>query len=278
MSDLTLREKSQLEKIFGMKEGYVLDFSNNSFQYFVAESININIYEDEGYTEYSSKANKLRQIWREEPDHVVGKLIHDLLDKIYDDTPGEAFEGHYDWGHYIPSELEELFSFCRNTEKRLLLGDSIIEFPDVDDVNLNIILSDIKTSLNDDTPELVLDRLHTFTTRFLRNVCSKYKIETKNNAGVNLPIHSLMGMLKGYYIENDIIDSTFTIEALKINISLIDKYNNVRNNESFAHDNDVMNKIEAKYAVKTITNLLILIDEIEKYIDSCVEISEDMPF
>ncbi|SDH93897.1 hypothetical protein [Proteiniclasticum ruminis] len=55
------RTLQSLEELLEMKSGYVLDFSNRSFETFVKEITGINIYNDKGYEEYASKANKLRQ-------------------------------------------------------------------------------------------------------------------------------------------------------------------------------------------------------------------------
>ena len=58
MANLTYREKSVLEELFGMASGYVMDFSNSSFSRFIGDVINIDVYDGPGYEEYSSKANK----------------------------------------------------------------------------------------------------------------------------------------------------------------------------------------------------------------------------
>lgn len=42
--------------------------------------INIDIYNGPGYTEYCSKAKKLRQIWSDEPDSIVGTLLNDKIE------------------------------------------------------------------------------------------------------------------------------------------------------------------------------------------------------
>lgn len=72
--------KLAIEELFDMRTGYVLDFSNNTFERFVYESVGIGIYSDQGYEEYTSKANKLRQILNNESSHIVAKLVLDLLD------------------------------------------------------------------------------------------------------------------------------------------------------------------------------------------------------
>jgi len=66
MGIFSIREKRILEDLFQMSSGYVLDFSNASFEQFVMDSIGINIYQSPGYEEYVSKAKKLRQLWNTE--------------------------------------------------------------------------------------------------------------------------------------------------------------------------------------------------------------------
>ena len=45
MSDLTHLEKRKLERLLVMETGYVLSFSNSSFQGFVTDSTGRNIYD-----------------------------------------------------------------------------------------------------------------------------------------------------------------------------------------------------------------------------------------
>ena len=80
MSDLTFLEKSKFEQIFGMKSGYVADFSNRTFSEFVLDSTGRDIYDPRYDYESGSKANRLRAFWQREEDHVVAKLMEDMLE------------------------------------------------------------------------------------------------------------------------------------------------------------------------------------------------------
>jgi hypothetical protein len=75
MSDLTSIEKLKLEKLLEMKGGYVLDFSNFTFQEFILENLNIDIYDEKYNYRSGSKANRLRGFWTEEPNHIVGEFL-----------------------------------------------------------------------------------------------------------------------------------------------------------------------------------------------------------
>jgi hypothetical protein len=80
MSGLTYLEKRQLEDLFGMGSGYVLDFSNRTFQEFFEDTVQINIYDPKYERNGSSKANHLRTFWEIEDDFKVGKALSELLE------------------------------------------------------------------------------------------------------------------------------------------------------------------------------------------------------
>jgi len=109
MSDLSFGEKHKLEKLFGMSSGYVLQFSNRTFQDFVYDSTDKNIFDGTYNRDSGSKANRLREFWEKEPNQLVGKLLADLLD--YSDTGA-------------PDPLREQ---CRRIADRLLHDVSVQE-------------------------------------------------------------------------------------------------------------------------------------------------------
>lgn len=68
-----------LEKLFEMGSGYVLNFSNTSFQQFIYNVCKLDIY-DSKYAVYGdSKAKRLRVFWQVESDKTVGILINEML-------------------------------------------------------------------------------------------------------------------------------------------------------------------------------------------------------
>lgn len=68
-----------LEKLFEMGGGYVLNFSNTSFQQFIYNVCKLDIY-DSKYAVYGdSKAKRLRVFWQVESDKTVGILINEML-------------------------------------------------------------------------------------------------------------------------------------------------------------------------------------------------------
>lgn len=257
MAGLTYREKLIFEELFEMYSGYVLDFSNTTFARFILETINIDIYGGPGYEEYCSKANKLRQIWSRESDAVVGTLMDELLvyyEELYSRKEEELSERTI-------KTINEL----RVTVNRLKGTNVSVSLPVKSEETLQTLIEDINNSLARNKPTLVLDRLHTFATKLLRQVCIDNSINIEDGKGNNLPLHSLAGMLKKQYEKDEIFETSFTLLALQNSISLFDSYNKVRNDKSYAHDNDILNMVEADFVVKAMANVLTFVDNIENY-------------
>lgn len=91
MANLTFIERDFFEKLFEMGSGYVLDFSNRTFQEFVYEVMSIDIY-----AKYSglSKAKILRAIIAEYDSVSVGKLLLELMK--YMQVKGMIVDGNRD--------------------------------------------------------------------------------------------------------------------------------------------------------------------------------------
>ncbi|NLF82446.1 MAG: abortive infection family protein [Candidatus Gastranaerophilales bacterium] len=278
MGSLSVREKSRLEALLGMESGYVLQFSNASFERFIKDVCGIDIYKGKGYEEYVSKANKLRQIWSNESDVVVGNLINALMDK-YIDCKKQTNEFHLHDEH----DVNEM----RIVADRLLENAIKLDIPMQKEVTLKTLQEDINNALSRNQPTLVLDRLHTFSTIFLRKICKQYEITVVDNKGKNLPLHSLAGMLKKHYEQNPVFDSEFVPLAIQNIIVLFDRFNTIRNEQSYAHDNTILCNIESEFVVRSMINIISFIDSIERYrkINSAppasegIEIeNEDLPF
>lgn len=256
MANLSYPEKATLEELFGMSTGYVIDFSNNTLQRFIGNITGIDIYTDPGYTEYCSKANKLRQVWNDESDDVVGELLVALLDYLED----------YELKHNTLTDYKrKKISQMLVVANRLKGNSANIVLPTPQEETLNVLLGDINSALSRKRPELVLDRLHTFSSKYLRQICSDNNIAVIDNNGDYYPLHSLAGMLKKKYEQDSLFQSTFTLIAIRNSISLFDQYNSIRNNQSYAHDNDVLDSMEAEFVVRLMANLLSFIDRAEKY-------------
>lgn len=89
MSSLTDIDKRYFENLFGMRSGYVLDYSDATFgELFSRHKINIHGRKYQTYG--TSKAKKLRAFWEQEPDAVVAKILKEMLDSYEADCELEG--------------------------------------------------------------------------------------------------------------------------------------------------------------------------------------------
>lgn len=72
MANLSFIEKQLIEDVFDMGSGYVLDFTNRTFDEFMMEVMGESIYSK---YEYMSKANLLRKFLADYSDPYIGKMI-----------------------------------------------------------------------------------------------------------------------------------------------------------------------------------------------------------
>jgi len=89
MSNLTHIEKQKLERELGMSSGYVLGFSNRTFEEFFREVVGIEIYESRFDYGSGSKANRMRAFWNTATDDQLLLLFKGLLEgwEIYSEEP-----------------------------------------------------------------------------------------------------------------------------------------------------------------------------------------------
>ena len=105
MAALSYNERRRLEKFLGMSSGYVLDFSDRTFEEFVRDAVGVNIHDEKYTTHGTSKANKLRRFWEVEDDYTAGRLLDRLIDYGADDEADK-----------------QLTESCKQIVSRLLTG------------------------------------------------------------------------------------------------------------------------------------------------------------
>ena len=256
MSSLSLIDRARLEDILQMDGGYVLSFSNSQFASLVASATNIDIEDKNKYpTPPLSKAKRLRKFWDEESDYNVGKLNLELLSFA---ERGIRHRG--DWSEAKEEDLKQL----RRSLEELMLGAGNVELPDSKDADERELTYQIELAINQGKPSIALDRLHTLATKVLKSVCASNGIALQNAKKERYNVAQLVGMRWKKYQDESVFQSQFTISAIKYATSVFTEFNHVRNNESFAHDNTILNNHEAYFAIKIMAEVLMFILETEK--------------
>lgn len=265
MADLSFLEKRSLENFFEMENGYVLDCSNRTFRDFMIDAVEVDIYNDKYDYRSGSKANRLRAFWDKKLEYHIGILI----EKLCEYWMSQIHQGVRDYDH----SDEKLYEECKKIASRLKEGgpvenlDSIT--PNIDDANFSKLSKSIRESIEKNEPETALDRLHTFVVKYVRELCNKSDIEYAQN----YPLHSLFGSYVKHLVSEDLIEPEMTERILKSSISVLEAFNDVRNNKSFAHDNDILNYNESILIFNDVSNVIRFIESIED--EKEVELEDD---
>lgn len=260
MSDLSHIEKIKLERYLRMESGYVLDFNNRTFGDFVYATTKINIFADEYSYIGDSKAKRLRAFLEKERNYLVGRLIIAFIE--YWEAQKLLFTIQE-----IPNE-DEIRQECFRTAERLKSDtvsahvDAIL--PNTDERDFWVLAEQIKDLINNDQPEVALDRVHTFMVRYIRELCDKYNVQ----ADPGKPLHSIFGEYVKYLKREGLIESSMSELILRSSISVLDAFNDVRNNQSFAHDNHILNYDESLLIFNNIASLVKFIESLERKLDS----------
>jgi hypothetical protein len=254
MAEITYDETRLLEKFMtGINgAGYVLDFSDRTFNIFVGDATGFNI-DQEKYRIYgNSKAKRLSAFVKLESDQIIGKL----LDALY----------HYKMAIYKSRDREidvaEFNSFHKFANR--LLGIAVVEDIDAiqainDDKDFNQLAKLIRESIEKNEPEAALDRLHTFMFKFIRELCDRHDITYGKEENLNSTYgHYIKGIRAKGFIESDMAD-----KIIQYSFHVMQAFNDIRNNRSFAHDNPVLNYDESVLIFANVTASVKFIQAIE---------------
>ena len=277
MASLKSIEKRKLEKYFEMGAGYVCDFTNRTFQDFVFENTSIDIYSEKYSLASGSKANRLRAFWEKESDYLVAKLMLEMLE-YWKYQLSTSIYGHEPFN-------SSLYEECKKILKRLQSLSPIDNIdalaPITNEKDFTLLAQSIRESIEKNQPEQALDRLHTFVIKYIREVCGRHGISYKKDT----PLHSLFGGYIKYLLQHNLIESEMSERILKSSISVLDAFNSVRNNQSLAHDNPILNYNESVLIFNNISNTVRFVESIENRISEQIKTApkeeidwDDIPF
>ena len=260
MPYLTYIEKETVRRLFGISGGFVFKYWSDQGSYnktktkeLIYDACGINIFQDDGYRGLSQE-KCINKIWDEGSPQAIARLL-ETLSEYFCFAMGSSWWEDEDQRDY--NQVQEIIKRLRKIPS--------IELPAKQTPQtLSVILEDIENNFREQKPELAIDRLHTFTCEYLRDLCVQHRINTADDKGKEQPIHSLVGMLRKWYEDNDYCESKFALTAIKNSISLFESFNHVRNEHSAAHPNHLLSKSEAEYVVRIVADTLTFLDRIEQ--------------
>lgn len=256
VSILTFVDKQKIFRLFDIKNGALFDYwtstgkhSHDKTKSIIFDTCKIDIENDLSYK---------------------GLNDQECIEKIFDECDLMTLV-------YFLKELVEYFEFlmeppywCQETFNELNDVKQIIDrivcvdsnhLPYCEDLDMELIKKDIERNMKLGMPELAVDRLHTYSTTYLRKLCKSHNIEIKGNN--NYSLDALVGKLNKFYKDENYYDNEFGEFVIKCSISIFNKFNSIRNNNSAAHPNKLLVKKDAELVIKMISNILEYIDRIE---------------
>lgn len=273
MADITFTENISIEQFLGMKTGYVWDFSNQTFQDFVGQVTGLDIFSAKYEYASNSKANRLRAFIKIESNYTISVLLKALCD---------LWLHKVNIGNIGYQTDENLYKECLKIAERLGQNNVVEHIdslqPHSGDKDFKLLAKSIRESIEKNEPEVALDRLHTFTVKYVRELCTKHEVVFEKSESLN----SIFGKYVKNLTDKSLIESVMSEKILKYSINIIEAFNDIRNNKSLAHDNKILNYAESILIFNNIANSIKFIEGIEASIPTPENTRqqdwEDLPF
>lgn len=240
-----------IDRVFESDGGYVLDFTNATFGAFFAEEVGVNIDAEEFRADGDSKGRRLRRFLRTCDARTVVKALRALL--AYREELHAFSKPVY--------TLEQVRSLgkVRKLVERLEQGapstDGIERFSA--DETLDELVAGIERDIKADKPQVALDRLHTYCMKKFAHLLRVNGLEPVAGETLNARAGRYFNPLRRRGMR------PMTDKIMKTTVEVFELFNGVRNNESLAHDNVLIEHAEARYIFEAVTNLLRFVKNVE---------------
>jgi hypothetical protein len=244
-------EMRVLDDAFDMHGGYVLNFSDRTFSEFFDDEFGINIYDEKYRFNGSSKAKHMRAFIKTENEFTVSRVLRRLWEyreSILTYQTAETREAVKARFFDLLTKIEGGGAVPR--------ADAIERFKP--DETLDELVAAIERDIGANKPVAALDRLHTYCMKKFAHLLDERQIAWDKAE----PLHSQVGKyVKALGQERELRDVTNQI--IRNSIGVFDKFNHVRNDQSLAHDNQLLDPAEARFIYDAITAFLRFVKSVE---------------
>jgi Abortive infection C-terminus len=248
MADLRHSDIRTIDDAFQADPGYCLNFSDRTFREWFDDEFKIDIYEEKYRANGTSKMNRLRTFFKVSEPMLAARVMRTLWE--YRES---TFRPHEN-----PKVKDRLFDLIARLEgaSQIARTDALDKF--APDETLEELIGAIERDIAADKPAVALDRLHTY--------CAKKFGHLLDERGVvwdrDEPLQSRVGKyVKAVHTEKPLQE--MTLQILKNSIGVFDKFNHVRNNQSLAHDNNLLHKAEARFIFDSVSAVLRFVRSVD---------------
>ncbi len=240
-------ERDAIEMVLEMESGYVLDFSDKTFNDFFFETVNIDpsaqsqLFSGRG----TSKAKRLRSFIENTSPHLVAKVLHELWQ--YREARG--------FGRSAISEKTKSLYFqaiSRVEGSADQIDTTAIEAFEPNET-LEELVASIRRDLDAKKPHAAIDRLHTYCMKRFAALIRKHG---GGDCGKDDPLHSRVGKYVKILQQKQNL-RPISERIVKTHIAVFQEMNPIRNDQSFAHDNEsLLTMEEARFIFDSVTAFL----------------------
>jgi len=235
--------------------GYVLDFSDITISEFFEDEFQIDIDEEKYSENGPSKRNRLTTFIKIERAYIVAKVLRALWDRregLVRRSGGTVNESE-------EAEAKRQFlGIIEDVEGRSEIPSTAALDRHTPDRTLDELIRDIERDLQANKPEAAMDHLHTYCMKKFAHLLQTRGIACNKDEA----LHARFGKYRKE-LANERSLNPFTDRALKASISLFESFNDIRNNNSFTHDNLILEPAEARYVFDTVSAMLLFIRAVE---------------
>lgn len=176
----------------------------------------------------------------------MGLLLKALFDELVDFNTNQGKLRN--WSYY--SGYTKIFN-------RLISGGSVVEHIDAiqatnDDKDFHSLAKLIRESIEKNEPEPALDRLHTYTIKFLKELCRTHMISYSEDETVNALFGKYIKTIRG----KGFLESAMAEKIVQFSFQIMDAFNDIRNNRSYAHDNQALNYDESILIFSNVSSMV----------------------
>lgn len=239
-----------VDQVLEMTQGYVLDFSDKTFNDFIRRRFDIDATAPLYTMDGGSKAKRLRALLRSLVPGAQAEMLRVFWDYRQEGGARISLE---------PKIEADFFSMIEKLEGTNQKIDLTILEKFSSDSTLGELIQAIERDIQANKPHVALDRLHTYAMKKFADLLKRDGVTVCHNEA----LHSRAGR----YINN--LRQTaqigeYSAKIAKSAIHVMEQFNQVRNNQSLAHDNKMLSLAEGRYVFETVLSLLRFVKALDE--------------
>ncbi len=235
--------------------GYVLDFSDRTMQEFFEDEFSVDIYSQENRANGNSKRNCLTTFLLRADTITALRVLRTLWERREGLLDASLNSEEANTAKTKSKAFQEIIASLQSEPAQLTTA-GVEAF--VRDRTLEELVRDIERTLAANKPEVAIDHLHTYCMKKFAHLLEVRGLQCDKDE----PLHSRFGRYRKC-LESEQKLHEFTSRALKSFISLLEAFNDLRNNHSLAHDNQLLEPLEARFIFSSISAILVMLRALE---------------